>query len=349
MEIELLEQLFTPEEARIATEMSLLPEPASKIRVRLQKRGIDFPDLEARLDAMHDNGTIARTIKKGKKHYQVLMLVIGMWEMRVNELTKEFMDGLWRYRHEAFIEEEFRTGVNQLRTIPIGTSIPAGHEIARYDDARALVRDHPGPFAVAECICKKGARLLGRSCKVTDIRETCLSFGKFAGAFIEHGGGREIGKAEVLAILERAENAGLVLQPNNSRDIACICCCCGDCCENLTALKRFPDPANYILSNYFAAVDAAKCTGCGTCAGRCPMDAISVEGKQASVDLSRCIGCGACTVGCKAGAIQLRPKKKRAVPPKTFEGLYLKILRKKIGTFKLFTTLIKMLLLGRKI
>ncbi len=54
----------------------------------------------------------------------------------------------------------------------------------------------------------------------------------------------------------------------------------------------------------FAAVDAAKCAGCGICEQVCPTGAISV-GTVARVDTLKCMGCGLCTTQCPQGALNL--------------------------------------------
>lgn len=46
-----------------------------------------------------------------------------------------------------------------------------------------------------------------------------------------------------------------------------------------------------------------RCTGCGSCIGVCPTDAIRLVGSCASIDRSLCHNCGACERTCPAGAI----------------------------------------------
>ena len=50
-------------------------------------------------------------------------------------------------------------------------------------------------------------------------------------------------------------------------------------------------------------VDVGKCTGCGTCAEICPVEAIKVENEKAVVDEEACIDCGTCIEECPEEAI----------------------------------------------
>lgn len=45
-----------------------------------------------------------------------------------------------------------------------------------------------------------------------------------------------------------------------------------------------------------------ECIGCGTCAGECPVSAIS-EGDIYAIDPDTCIECGACAAACPVSAI----------------------------------------------
>lgn len=52
-------------------------------------------------------------------------------------------------------------------------------------------------------------------------------------------------------------------------------------------------------------VDVEKCTGCGTCADVCPVEAIAVTDGKAEVNEDECVDCGTCVEECPEGALSL--------------------------------------------
>lgn len=46
------------------------------------------------------------------------------------------------------------------------------------------------------------------------------------------------------------------------------------------------------------------CISCGSCAGQCPMGAISEGDGQYVIDADTCISCGACAAQCPMSAIE---------------------------------------------
>jgi Pyruvate/2-oxoacid:ferredoxin oxidoreductase delta subunit len=64
------------------------------------------------------------------------------------------------------------------------------------------------------------------------------------------------------------------------------------------------------LSTYFpgegkAAVDAARCTGCGACVEACQFAAMSIVDGRVAIDAALCHGCGICRRRCSEDALAL--------------------------------------------
>ena len=347
VEIRILKHLFTPEEAKIATQLSMIPEPLKRIYNRIKKSGMSIEELQQLLDQMAYKGTILASKEGDEKRYSNAMLAIGMYEFQVDRLTKDFSRDFLQYLDEAFAEEVSRTKIPQLRTIPVGKSIPTPekYQVSNYDNVRKIVENASSQIAVANCICRQTKDLVGESCTRTDLREACLILSSDeAEYYINVGIGHSITKEEALDILEKAQEAGLVLQPINSQRPEAICCCCGDCCGILISVKKFPRPADFYATNYYAEVDPELCTGCETCVERCQLEAPVMVNGVAAINLDRCIGCGNCVVICESDAVQLRRKGEETIPPKDTEALYTKIMSKKIGKLNMLKMGAKMLL-----
>jgi NAD-dependent dihydropyrimidine dehydrogenase PreA subunit len=176
--------------------------------------------------------------------------------------------------------------------------------------------------------------MVGEGCD--RLEEACLVFGRGVDFYERNGLGRKIGVEEALAILRKADEEGLVLQPSNSQKIANICCCCGCCCGVLRTIKRHPKPATIVSSAFTASADPEFCSGCGTCVPRCQMNAIRIEAGKSAIDQDRCIGCGLCVSTCPTGSVQLVKKPDKELPevPKNQFEAYKKLgrIRGKLGT-----------------
>lgn len=346
-EIRLLKHLFTPEEAEIALELSALPEPVKRIHKRLKKTGISIVDLERILDDLVQRGCILGGKlfeRKGPgKLYSKAQLAVGMYELQTGRLTKEFEKDYQEYIQEKFYKVFNTKKTSQMRTIPIGKGVSTERYVESYDNVRDLVKKTKKPITVVGCVCRAGKDLLEQPCKHSDIRETCLVFKDVASYALGFEDNREITKEEAFGILDKAEEAGFVLQPENNQNPNFICCCCSCCCNVLTTLRKFPIPAEYYHSNYYSSIDSEKCEVCWECIERCPMEAISADDGYSLVDLDRCIGCGVCVPSCSSNAIELKQKDHKYVPPKDIDAMYQKILTERIGLGGMLKTLPKII------
>ena len=325
VEIRLLKHLFDPDEAKVASQLCFDPRPLTRIHQRLRGTRISYRELEQILDSMYYKGTVDRTIQHGEKHYSNLMFILGIWESRVERLTKEFVEDLQQYFQEAFDEDLNRSKTPTFRTVPVEKSIPIEFNVASYDQVRILVEEAGNQIAVANCVCRQAMDVIGQNCSATDLRETCLVFKETAEHHCELGIARPITREDALRILEKAQQAGLVLQPENAKRPQFVCCCCGCCCEVLTRAKRFPHPVELYATNHYCEVVPGLCKACETCVDVCQLDARSIVDGVATVNLERCIGCGNCVTSCQYQACRLRKREKESVPPEDSKALYVRI------------------------
>lgn len=66
-----------------------------------------------------------------------------------------------------------------------------------------------------------------------------------------------------------------------------------------------PERQTTFFGGVRAAVDPARCTGCGACMARCAFDAVRMVDGAARVDAYACEGCGVCAYVCAHDAITL--------------------------------------------
>jgi len=334
-EIRILKRIFSPEEARLALHLSYKPAPLERIRDSAEADGISRERVEGMLENMVKNGGIERIEKEGVRQYRTMPFVVGMYEFQLGRLTPEFLADIRAYTSDrAFGLSFLGTERPQMRTVPVNKSIQTDHHIATYDDVVTIINDAEGPFAILECICRKTAEMRGNPCTKTSRRETCMPIGDMARQAVEYGEGRVISREEALEIARTAEEEGLVFQPSNTQKADFICACCGCCCGMLSIHQMLPKPVDFWATNYYAAVDAETCTGCGVCVERCQVNAVTIDdgGNTARVDLDRCIGCGNCVAGCPTAAMSLIKKENETVPPIDTEALHDEIMAHKKGT-----------------
>ena len=332
IEISLLKRLFDETEANIALKLSAVPENLDRIFSRFEEGEITKETLKAKLEGLFDKGAImALTDEKKGRMYQKLPLAIGIFEFQVDRITRDLAEDFFAYEEEGFAEAFLGVKTKQMRTIPVHVDIEPEFLIGSYDNACKLIENSPGPFAVMNCVCRQAREKMGETCKQTDILETCFTLGNSARFMMEKGVGRELSREEMNQLVSRAEQEGMVLQPANTQSPEFICCCCGCCCGVLTAAKKFPQPAEFVQSNFYAQIDTEQCTACGECMELCPMEALVSVNSHTEVLRSHCIGCGNCLNACDYEAITLVKKEKETLPPKDRGEMYKKMILERFG------------------
>lgn len=302
LEIRILKKLFAPEDAALFLHLAETPEPVDAIATR---SGIDAGELAPALADMAAKGLVFREHDNGQPLYRAFPFIIGIYEFQLNTLDRELAEMIEAYLpHFGMALAVAGVKTTQLRVAPVKTAIDAASPVAPYNRIRDLVRQEE-VIAVQECICRKEQGLLDNPCEYP--REVCFGFGSFGQYYIDNNMGRRIDPEEAMEILDKAEAAGLVLSPSNTKDLVGLCSCCPCCCPTIRFAKMAPRPADLFKTYYRSQIDAEMCTSCLTCIDRCPMDAIQ-EGEGASeVIAGSCIGCGLCVSTCPEAAISLVP------------------------------------------
>jgi NAD-dependent dihydropyrimidine dehydrogenase PreA subunit len=314
VEIKILKKLYSPEDAELTMKLKSEPEEVPAIAKRI---GMEEKELADKLEDMAQKGLIFRVRSGDKRLYQAFQFIVGVYEFQLKYLDKEFC--------ELFEEYLPYIGMNmasvqtpQLRVVPVESAVGKGGTVEPYNQIRELVKKQE-VLCVQDCICRKEQGLLGHPCDKP--KEICFGFGDLAQYTIDNKAGRQIDVDECLKLLDKAEEAGLVLQPTNAEALQWICCCCSCCCPGLKIAKMTPRPQDLVRSYYQAKIDPDECTACGDCIERCPMDAIQEGENVSEVIDGRCIGCGLCVSVCPVEAISLEPKPGMEAPPKDISDM----------------------------
>jgi Pyruvate/2-oxoacid:ferredoxin oxidoreductase delta subunit len=332
---EILEILFTPQEAALAARMPIRPIALEGLAARL---GVAAKDLEARLEPMCERGAVLDLVnpRTGKRSYMLAPPVVGFFEyslMRAKDSIpkKRMAEALHAYTHgdPAFAREAFGKQTVVGRALVHETELADDPlpDVLAWEKASEVVGG-ARKWAVSLCFCRHKAEHLGAPCDAPV--DNCLSLNGGAEFIARRGFGREIGRSEALEILARAREIGLVQVADNVKSRPTfVCNCCGCCCEQLQAVSRWGLPA-VNPSGFVPRRDPARCAGCSRCARACPVGAIAMEPARMAgtrkaalaprIDEERCIGCGVCAGACRKGALAMaRGGRPRPVPANTVE------------------------------
>jgi Pyruvate/2-oxoacid:ferredoxin oxidoreductase delta subunit len=331
---EILEILFTSEEAEIASRIPVMPARLPDIARRV---GMDAAELEPKLQAMAERGLLLDLVhpETGEVRWLLAPPVVGFFEfslMRVNEAMpqKKLAQAFEAYFHgdASFAREVFGHETVIGRALVHETALDDGMpEVLDYERAAALIED-ARQISVSLCFCRHKAEHVGRPCDTP--QEICLSLDGGAQFVQRHQLGKKIERSHALEILARARAQDLVQIADNVKHRPnWICNCCACCCEQLSAINHY-DLHAVNPSGFQPCVDGDRCKGCSRCARHCPIGAITmrasrVEARRRSdlrpeVDSDRCIGCGICADECRNdGMHMVRRERQPHVPLNTIE------------------------------
>ncbi len=170
-------------------------------------------------------------------------------------------------------------GTGMMRVIPIESAIDGNTKAVSYEQISYYLNKYD-TFCVSDCTCRRSRRILGQGCGHLET-DMCVQMGTGAEYFIRTGRARQISREEVLEILHKAEQNGLMHQIPNIEGLgesAAICNCCSCSCFAMRVATMFGS-YDAIRSNYIAEVDKEKCVACGQCVENCPTNAVRLGQK----------------------------------------------------------------------
>jgi electron transport complex protein RnfB len=307
-ELRLLAKIFTPEEARLASQLLLKRETAEQISARL---GIEFRATRQLLKSMAHKGLISAGRAEGGLGYGLLPFVVGIYENQLGNLDKEMASLFEDYYQRSFTKMlSVRPAIH--RVVPVGENIKMNMQVAPYESAAGII-EQAQSWGVMDCICRKQTALIGRPCN--HPVDVCMIMSDTPNAIDTTSEVRAITKDEAYAVLHRADQAGLVHSvSNNMKGNWYICNCCTCSCGILRGMAEL-GIANVIASSAFVnSVDEDLCNACGLCVESCQFDALSVD-NVARVNNTKCVGCGVCVSACTEKALILVRRPDEEIKP----------------------------------
>ncbi len=310
VEIEILRRMFSEEEVRLAAELNGDFEAADDIAARL---GLPAKEVADHLFTMAKRGLIWWEKKQGKPSFRLAPFIVGIFESQVDIIDHEFA-----HLFEAYMMEGGAAGIMQPqpalhRVIPARRAYKS-ESILPYDDVRALLEGAKS-YHTQDCICRKQQALLDHPCDFP--QGMCLSFSSRERAPVPG----DITREDALALLDRAEEIGMVHSVSNMIEgVSYVCNCCGCCCGILRGINQWGIENSVASADYYAVIDPEFCAGCGNCRERCQVKAISEQDGVSVVDRDICIGCGLCVSGCPNEVARLVRKRESEIvrPPANY-------------------------------
>jgi len=328
---EILEILFSPDDAALAARLPVVPTDLDRLAKRL---GIEPDTLRPRLESMADKGLVLDLVdpRDGRTIYLLAPPVVGFFEFSMMRLD----DGLPKarlarayeaYQHDdtAFLEEvSSATVVGRTLAHESATPDDLLSEVLDWERASSCVQE-AASLSVTNCFCRHTAAHNGRRCD--HPMEACLSLNGGADYLVRHGFARQIDRDEALDLLTMGRETGLVHIADNVRqEITYICSCCSCCCHELQSVRQGLPMVQ--PSGFQAAVEAERCRGCGRCVRACPVQAVSLVSREPGrtrddrvakllgrVDLDVCLGCGVCTAVCRDEAMHMERRPRQPYVP----------------------------------
>jgi Na+-translocating ferredoxin:NAD+ oxidoreductase subunit B len=305
--LEILKLKFSPDEARLALHLDIIPQPVDPI-AKASGQGKEI--VLTMLEEMADKGLVMKISQADSAAiYSLLPTMPGLFETtfgkgeatpKTRELAK-----LWQeYYRNGFGKEIHSSKTPITRVISVHQSIGDTQTTILPHEKASEFLNTADYFSVTHCACRHSANLEGNGCdKPVDV---CMHFQDFGRYLVERGYAREISREEALSILEKTKAAGLIhLTANFQEKCIVLCSCCPCCCFQLKGILALKKPGAVAMSRFVPHVNQDMCIACGECETRCYFTAMRCDEEGTRVNPDNCIGCGLCAANCPEEAIQM--------------------------------------------
>jgi ferredoxin len=330
---EMLEELFTEEECRVAAG---IPLRLASLKSIARNARLSEDATRRILNRLAQKGLVVDLPRDGRSTvYYLNPTVIGFFEftmMRVREDVdqQKVSELMWTYMREdpnlGFMRmlAEGDTFISRPLVNENALEPEVYTEILDWEKASHII-DEAGSWAEGVCHCRHVKLHLGKRCDYP--LDHCLVLGNGADYLVRNKIAKRIDRERARDVIAYAREHGNVQMADNVRDRpGFICNCCSCCCEMMEAFRTLPEMTRVISSNYLAEIDAENCSGCGKCAKACPIDAIELvpakgtekipkRKKMAVVEDDRCLGCGVCHGECDFDGLTMDRASQRVFTP----------------------------------
>ncbi len=313
-EIPLLQEIFRPDQARLAGTLSERFESADEIARRQQ---LHPDDTETALLGMARRGLVWVKGTPERKEFRLAPFVVGIYEAQLARMDERLAALV-----DAYLQDGGAVGIMGAepaihRVLPAQASLKP-EWVLPYEDVKRILSTAK-TFRVRDCICRVHMDKIGRDCDFP--LNMCLSYSTQE----RPPSPKDISREQAFELLDRAEEVGLVHTVSNVQvgallphENGYVCNCCGCCCLVLRGITKWGVANSVAHASYRARLDAGTCTDCGICVDRCQVNALARTPEGVVLDPARCIGCGLCVSTCPTEAMQLerRPEEDILVPPR---------------------------------
>ena len=330
--LDLLQAMFTPEEARVGMGIStdLLPLQVEDATTIARRIGISSAEAGRLLVGMASKRAVySAPMSSGEMGYALHQVGYGipqsyLWGGPEGETSTEMAKLLLKYFSVPVTREVYgKSPTKSYKYTPVGLTIDVEKQSVMPQEKIGNILESADKIGLAHCPCRTTAKVLGRK-DCNHSLEVCFKYDEMADFVIDKKLARQVSADEAFSIMKACEKEGLVHMVDNVQgEVKHTCNCCGHYCWNVGIIARRKIPRDVLMAVYYIRETALEeCVGCGACAERCPVNAVAMDDDaRPMVDMDWCIGCGVCMVSCPADVISM--KRRHDEPgPETFTDLH---------------------------